>query len=208
MRRDIHQHPEIAIRRPGRGSRVHHLRNIGREVRRRGGMASWQPQGRKARPHRCVAGGHGRIPSGPEDSVRLEGEAAVQGKEVPVMHACGHDGQREDDGVAELLMGKGGVPGRCCSISTVRKDQAQPAGVREKLGASGSRGHGAFRSKAGLVFACSQPERWAKIYFARRPPRPAGRPGDRVTAKQGQGGCRGARSIRSPVGSVSGLATW
>jgi amidohydrolase len=117
-RRDIHQHPELGDQETRTSGIVaDHLRNLGLEVRT--GMGGTGVVGilKGARPGRTVAlrADMDALPVQEPDGLPFASKAKQQymGKEVPVMHACGHDAHTAMlMGAAEVLSRvKGELPG-------------------------------------------------------------------------------------------------
>ena len=117
-RRDIHQHPELGDQET-RTSRLvaDHLRGLGLEVRTGVGGTGVVGVLKGAKPGRTVAlrADMDALPVQEPDGLPFASKAKQQylGKDVPVMHACGHDAHTAMlMGVAEVLAGlKGELPG-------------------------------------------------------------------------------------------------
>jgi amidohydrolase len=117
-RRDIHQHPELGDQ-EARTSRLvaDHLRGLGLEVRAGVGGTGVVGVLKGAKPGRTVAlrADMDALPVQEPDGLPFASKAKQEylGKDVPVMHACGHDAHTAMlMGVAEVLAGlKGERPG-------------------------------------------------------------------------------------------------
>jgi amidohydrolase len=117
-RRDIHQHPELGDQETRTSGLVaDHLRQLGLEVRTSVGGTGVVGILKGAKPGRTVAlrADMDALPVKEPEGLPFASKATQQymGKEVPVMHACGHDAHTAMlMGVAEVLSGmKGELPG-------------------------------------------------------------------------------------------------
>jgi amidohydrolase len=117
-RRDIHQHPELGDQETRTSKLVaDHLRGLGLEVRTGVGGTGVVGVLKGAKPGRTVAlrADMDALPVKEPEGLPFASKAKQQymGKEVPVMHACGHDAHTAMlMGVAEVLSGmKGELPG-------------------------------------------------------------------------------------------------
>src|SRR3954454_5361645 len=117
-RRDIHQHPELGDQET-RTSRLvaDHLRSLGMQVRAGVGGTGVVGVLRGAKPGRTVAlrADMDALPVKEPEGLPFASKAtqSYMGKEVPVMHACGHDAHTAMlMGVAQVLSGmKAELPG-------------------------------------------------------------------------------------------------
>jgi amidohydrolase len=117
-RRDIHQHPELGDQETRTAKLVaDHLHGLGLEVRTGVGGTGVVGILKGAKPGRTVAlrADMDALPIKEPEGLPFASEATQQymGREVPVMHACGHDAHTAMlMGVAEVLAGmKGELPG-------------------------------------------------------------------------------------------------
>ena len=162
-RRDIHQHPELADQEKRTAQLVaEHLRGLGLEVRT--GVARTGVVGvlRGAKPGRTVAlrADMDALPVKEPEGLPFASEATQQfmGKEVPVMHACGHDAHTAMlMGAAEVLAGmKDRLPGTVLFIFQPAEEgpSLYPVGSGKTWGAKLMLEEGAFKDpRPDAVFA-------------------------------------------------------
>jgi len=199
-RRDIHQHPELGDQETRTSGLVaDHLRNLGLEVLTGVGGTGVVGILKGAKPGRTVAlrADMDALPIQEPEGLPFASKAKQQymGKEVPVMHACGHDAHTAMlMGAAEVLAGlKGELPGTVVFIFQPAEEGSSvvPTASGKSFGAKRMLEDGAFKDpKPDVVFGLHvMPGPWGQISYRAGATTASGDDlGIVVTGKQGHGG--------------------
>jgi amidohydrolase len=199
-RRDVHQHPELGDQETRTAGVVaDHLRDLGLEVRTGVGGTGVVGILKGAKPGRTVAlrADMDALPVQEPEGLPFASKATQQymGKEVPLMHACGHDAHTAMlMGAAEVLSSmKGELPGTVLFVFQPAEEGSSvvtPASGKS-WGAKRMLEEGAFKDpKPDVVFGLHvMPGPWGQIsYRTGATTASSDDLGIVVTGKQGHGG--------------------